>query len=409
MLWRRVHSYHVLFERCAPYSLYVADPDFEHVWADLPTETELGARARAVGLLQFDRAALALLAGQVAEALHDEKCSFEPVRGEMSPGKGVLKEDAGCREEAIGCKKEVIGCKNDGGLENCPEVNSGQVGGPGEPLVKLEETDSSHPRGAEIVAGNATSLLEEPGSPSSISPSSQVKNDPSSPLREIPTFSNEETPETNTESSLGPSTRSDPFGHASSTPHEQILLRVEISPTITWTFTARRCDSALAARFFAHASRQAFAQASALRYKVSVLESALAAKDNYTLYLEENYKTVNGSELMQKYRRQHKDDAQWLGKLLAEEFDALVRERLRKSLDSSEASRVLGILALAMSNSDWADLSAALLQPPKPITKISVKSEAPELKPEEPSPKPTPSPEKRKRRRVGLMTRRQAP
>ncbi|KAM9932953.1 hypothetical protein OXX80_007422 [Metschnikowia pulcherrima] len=42
------------------------------------------------------------------------------------------------------------------------------------------------------------------------------------------------------------------------------------------------------------------------------LENLIRVRDDYTLYLEENYKTVNGTELMDKYRRQHPGSAKLL-------------------------------------------------------------------------------------------------
>lgn len=103
------------------------------------------------------------------------------------------------------------------------------------------------------------------------------------------------------------------------------LLDLPVTPQLTWLFALAPASPAEAARVFRNLALQSFANHSLLQAKVRLLENMVRARDTYTLYLEENYKTINGTELMDKYRRQHRDEARFLDKYVRDETDAEVR------------------------------------------------------------------------------------
>lgn len=96
--------------------------------------------------------------------------------------------------------------------------------------------------------------------------------------------------------------------------------------SLTWEMRLQKIDPTKSAAFMAALNIHQFANHSYLAYKVSQLEKALRAKDKYTLYLEENYKTVNGTALMDKYRRQNAGEAVLLEPYSRAAFDAHVDE-----------------------------------------------------------------------------------
>lgn len=96
--------------------------------------------------------------------------------------------------------------------------------------------------------------------------------------------------------------------------NDSYSLSFVLSENLTWSFSLRLADSLLASSVFAHLTATQYANHAYLLTKISSLERSLAAKDNYITYLEENYKTINGSELVDKFKRQHKDEASLLSK-----------------------------------------------------------------------------------------------
>lgn len=107
---------------------------------------------------------------------------------------------------------------------------------------------------------------------------------------------------------------------------ESYLVSVEL-PSLTWQMRLQKLAPQQAAAFLASLNVSQFANHSYLAYKVSQLEKAMRAKDKYTLYLEENYKTVNGTALMDKYRRQNAGDAALLEPYSRNAFDTRIREQ----------------------------------------------------------------------------------
>lgn len=89
-------------------------------------------------------------------------------------------------------------------------------------------------------------------------------------------------------------------------------IETQVAQNIPWHFELRLADSSETASFFRNVCVSTFANHNFLLYKISQLEHLIKARDKYIVYLEENYKTINGMELMEKYKRQHVEDARLL-------------------------------------------------------------------------------------------------
>lgn len=109
-------------------------------------------------------------------------------------------------------------------------------------------------------------------------------------------------------------------------------IDVTVAENIPWTFQLKLADASETASFFRSLCLSSFANHGYLVYKVSQLEHLIRARDKYTMYLEENYKTVNGMELMEKYKRQHVDDARLLAKYERESSNLRIRSMYRNYL-----------------------------------------------------------------------------
>ncbi|KAM9889831.1 hypothetical protein OXX79_011864 [Metschnikowia pulcherrima] len=108
------------------------------------------------------------------------------------------------------------------------------------------------------------------------------------------------------------------------------------------------------------------------------LENLVRVRDEYTLYLEENYKTVNGTELMDKYRRQHPDSAKLLERDsksdLGSKMTFLYSDYLRKSKAQNPQSWPWKDLELmARRQEEWANALQAM---PKDSSLLCQKSSA---------------------------------
>lgn len=114
-----------------------------------------------------------------------------------------------------------------------------------------------------------------------------------------------------------------------------ILVEVKLSKRLVWPFTAHICDLESALDFFRGICGQSLANHGLSLYKQFQLENMIHLRDEYVLYLEENYKTVNGTELMEKYRRQHPESAKLLTKYTKTEFDSTVGSRYAEYLNQT--------------------------------------------------------------------------
>lgn len=111
---------------------------------------------------------------------------------------------------------------------------------------------------------------------------------------------------------------------------EKLVAEATVNATLAWHFDLERADAGRAARFFRDLARSGVANHCFLLYKVRRLEAMVRARDQYTLYLEENYKTINGTELMDKYRRQHRDEAEVLAPYSRTDVDDAVLSGYKK-------------------------------------------------------------------------------
>ncbi|GEQ67170.1 hypothetical protein JCM33374_g833 [Metschnikowia sp. JCM 33374] len=130
----------------------------------------------------------------------------------------------------------------------------------------------------------------------------------------------------------------------SSTSSSVITAEVKVSEYLSWSFDAEICDTKITSDFFRALCCQSFSNNSLSLYREFLLESMIRTRDKYILYLEENYKTVNGTELMDKYRRQHPEAAKQLQKYSKEDFDSNLgssySEYLKKTTTEDPQSRV---------------------------------------------------------------------
>ncbi|OBA16993.1 hypothetical protein METBIDRAFT_17472, partial [Metschnikowia bicuspidata var. bicuspidata NRRL YB-4993] len=90
---------------------------------------------------------------------------------------------------------------------------------------------------------------------------------------------------------------------------QTIAAEVKLSENLSWSFNADLCDSRVSSDFFRGLCCQSLANHGLSLYRGFQMENMIRTRDEYILYLEENYKTVNGTELMSKYRRQHAGSA----------------------------------------------------------------------------------------------------
>lgn len=97
-------------------------------------------------------------------------------------------------------------------------------------------------------------------------------------------------------------------------------MRIEtiISDGLTWVFCLKKCLLSESTFFYRDLCLLSFGGYSFLQYKARKLQEMVQTQLKYALYLEENYKTINGTELIDKYRRQHPAEAKYLGGPLME-------------------------------------------------------------------------------------------
>lgn len=71
---------------------------------------------------------------------------------------------------------------------------------------------------------------------------------------------------------------------------------------LKWTFTLAKADEAQTCSFLSAFSTRSLDNHAKLIDRISALERRLQEKDKYIMYLEENYKTINGSDLIDRYK-----------------------------------------------------------------------------------------------------------
>lgn len=178
-----------------------------------------------------------------------------------------------------------------------------------------------------------------------------------------------------------------------------ISAHTTVADGLKWTFSLELAVPEDAAEFFRKLSLVQFANHSFLLYKVAQLEAIIRARDKYTLYLEENYKTINGSELMNKYRRQHLDETELLQKFNKEQCDTRIRSQYQKR----NARTTWNSVSIVVKDTSTWTVSAS--EPVPELVKLElvksepVKSESVKSEPVKKEPKKSP------RTRVGHLSR----
>lgn len=97
-------------------------------------------------------------------------------------------------------------------------------------------------------------------------------------------------------------------------------FQVSLLDSLQWTFLLAPCDEQTRSQFFKALCEVNISNQKYLLFQTRKLYKIIKIQQKYALYLEENYKTVNGSELMDKYRRQHPEDALHLQTFSKESF-----------------------------------------------------------------------------------------
>lgn len=92
------------------------------------------------------------------------------------------------------------------------------------------------------------------------------------------------------------------------------IIRVNFNGEIEWDFSVVKQPPATAIDIISQINFQQFENHNYLNYKVEELERLVNIKDHYIVYLTENYKAINGDELIKKYRKNNKSDAKYLHK-----------------------------------------------------------------------------------------------
>lgn len=93
---------------------------------------------------------------------------------------------------------------------------------------------------------------------------------------------------------------------------DSLRATVALSLSLAWRFSLPRASPERAASFFAALAARQLVNHDYLLSTLRAMEAVVAAKDNYITYLEENYKTINGSDLLDKYRKQHPSELNML-------------------------------------------------------------------------------------------------
>lgn len=132
----------------------------------------------------------------------------------------------------------------------------------------------------------------------------------------------------------------------------EIVISLQVSENLTWKFDLKKCLESEKAVFFAHFCLLSFSASAFLQLKAAKLEEVIAIQQKYALYLEENYKTVNGTELMDKYKRQHPDDAKYLLEFESSLFDTICRnEYMDQSLQ--QGSKTWTKIKSVLNDKSW--------------------------------------------------------
>lgn len=102
------------------------------------------------------------------------------------------------------------------------------------------------------------------------------------------------------------------FGSKETDPEKPI--HVKFNRDIDWEFSLSKQDSKTAFDIVSYINFQQFENHNYFKHKIDELEKMIEVKDHYIVYLTENYKALNGDELMKKYRKNNKMDVEYIHK-----------------------------------------------------------------------------------------------
>lgn len=139
-------------------------------------------------------------------------------------------------------------------------------------------------------------------------------------------------------------------------------IHLKISENLTWKFVLTKCLDSENSRFFRDFCLLSFNAYSILQHKAAKLEEVIHIQQKYALYLEENYKTVNGTELMDKYKRQHPEDAKHLLEFDSQQFETFCRNEYTKQSLAKSAKQTWSKIKLALQDNSWIHEKSDLMQ-----------------------------------------------
>lgn len=172
---------------------------------------------------------------------------------------------------------------------------------------------------------------------------------------------------------------------------DKIVIASQID-SINWECSLRKALDAQKLEFFRELCMLSFSNHRYLLHHIGTLERTLRARDKYALYLEENYKTVNGSELIRKYKRQHLADAPHLAR-----YDRISSQRETRVLYQASRDEWELISDVVADKTAWNGEPLSLEPSDEKTKPVSMKREPQEDNEVKSGPA--------KRRRVGIIRR----
>lgn len=116
------------------------------------------------------------------------------------------------------------------------------------------------------------------------------------------------------------------------------VINIEFEQDVQWKFELEKQSCQIATEFFVSMNMQQFRNHAFLNYKIQQLEKAIKDKDHYMLYLEQNYKAVNGNEIIKKFHRMNENQVTFAKPFDMEEWNQKIRlsYKPRSSADESD-------------------------------------------------------------------------
>ena len=96
--------------------------------------------------------------------------------------------------------------------------------------------------------------------------------------------------------------------------HKEGIIYGKFNGEIEWDFSMVKQPPSVAIDVISQINFQQCENHNYLNYKIEQLERLIGIKDQYITFLSENYKAINGDQLIKKYRKNNKTDAKYLHK-----------------------------------------------------------------------------------------------